>query len=157
MDISFNFIEKITLNDRTLLKGFIKDIFKKEKKKATSLTFVFCSDDYLLQINKTYLHHNYYTDIITFDLSNPSLNEIYGEIYISVETIRSNSQRFNTTIKSELHRVIFHGILHLCGYMDKNTTDQNTMTGKEDFYLTKYVQYLEQKKTLTCSTKHSSF
>jgi len=145
MDISFNFIETITLNNRSLLKGFIKDIFKKEKKKATSLSFVFCSDDYLLQINKTYLQHNYYTDIITFDLSNPSHNEIEGEIYISVETIRSNSQRFNTSIKSELHRVIFHGILHLCGYKDKNTAQQKIMTNKEDFYLTKYAQYLEKK------------
>ena len=145
MDISFNFIETITLNNRSLLKGFIKDIFKKEKKKATSLSFVFCSDDYLLQINKTYLQHNYYTDIITFDLSNPSHNEIEGEIYISVETIRSNSQRFNTSIKSELQRVIFHGILHLCGYKDKNTAQQKIMTNKEDFYLTKYAQYLEKK------------
>ena len=145
MDISFNFIETITLNNRSLLKGFIKDIFKKEMKKATSLSFVFCSDDYLLQINKTYLQHNYYTDIITFDLSNPSHNEIEGEIYISVETIRSNSQRFNTSIKSELHRVIFHGILHLCGYKDKNTAQQKIMTNKEDFYLTKYAQYLEKK------------
>ncbi len=145
MDISFNFIETITLNNRSLLKGFIKDIFKKEKKKATSLSFVFCSDDYLLQINKTYLQHNYYTDIITFDLSNPSHNEIEGEIYISVETIRSNSQRFNTSIKSELHRVIFHGILHLCGYKDKNTAQQKIMTNKEDLYLTKYAQYLEKK------------
>lgn len=145
MDISFNFIETITLNNRSLLKGFIKDIFKREKKKATSLSFVFCSDDYLLQINKTYLQHNYYTDIITFDLSNPSHNEIEGEIYISVETIRSNSQRFNTSIKSELHRVIFHGILHLCDYKDKNTAHQKIMTNKEDFYLAKYAQYLEKK------------
>ena len=140
MDISFNFIETITLNNRSLLKGFIKDIFKREKKRATSLSFVFCSDDYLLQINKTYLQHNYYTDIITFDLSNPSHNEIEGEIYISVETIRSNSQRFNTSIKSELHRVIFHGILHLCDYKDKNTAHQKIMTKKEDFYLAKYAQ-----------------
>ena len=143
MDISFNFIESITLSNRKLFRNFIGIILKSEKKKAGTLSFVFCSDDYLLQINKSYLQHDYYTDIITFDLSNPASKVVEGEIYISVDTVRSNAQRFNSSIKSELYRVMFHGILHLCGYNDKSSAEQKIMTQKEDFYLAKYANYLD--------------
>ncbi len=138
MPVEFNFPEKITLTDRTRLKSFIASVFKKEKKSLGNLSYVFCSDDYLLDINRGFLQHDYYTDIITFDLTEPGAKKIDAEIYISVDTIRDNARRFNTTITRELHRVIFHGILHLCGYKDKSSKDQALMTQKEDYYLAQY-------------------
>lgn len=138
MPVEFNFPEKIALADRTRLKTFIESIFKKEKKSLGNLSYVFCSDDYLLDINRSFLQHDYYTDIITFDLSEPGARKIDAEIYISVDTIRDNARRFNTTVTRELHRVIFHGVLHLCGYKDKSSKDQALMTQKEDHYLSQY-------------------
>ncbi len=138
MPVEFNFPEKISLTDRARLKLFIASIFKKEKKSLGNLSYVFCSDDYLLEINRSFLQHDYYTDIITFDLTEPGSKKTDAEIYISVDTIRDNAQRFNTTITRELHRVIFHGVLHLCGYKDKSQKDQALMTRMEDHYLSKY-------------------
>jgi rRNA maturation RNase YbeY len=109
-----------------------------EDQEAELLGFIFCSDDYLLKINQDFLKHNYYTDIITFDLSEPGTNIISGDIYISVDTVRDNAQRFNTSIVRELHRVIFHGILHLCGYSDKTKAQQLIMREMEDKYLELY-------------------
>ncbi|RYD83098.1 MAG: rRNA maturation RNase YbeY [Sphingobacteriales bacterium] len=138
MAIEFNYQKKIALRQRTQLKAFLASIFKKEKKKFGSINYVFCSDEYLLDINRSFLNHDYFTDIITFDLSEPGATSIDAEIYISIDTIRDNAQRFNTTISKELHRVIFHGILHLCGYKDKTPKDQALMTKKEDYYLNLY-------------------
>ncbi len=138
MAIEFNFQKKIVLANRSSLKDFILSIFRKEKKKAGNISYVFCSDEYLLQINSSFLNHDYFTDIITFDLSEPGSKSIDAEIYISVDTIRYNAERFDTSIKRELHRVIFHGILHLCGYNDKTAKDQALMTKKEDEYLQRY-------------------
>ncbi len=116
--IRFHFLAEVPLRDRSRLKSFLPSIFKKEKKQLAELQYIFCSDDYLLSINKQYLDHDYYTDIITFDLSEPS-QPINAEIYISVDRVRDNARSFGTTLKKELHRVIFHGALHLCGYGDK--------------------------------------
>jgi rRNA maturation RNase YbeY len=140
MDINFNFPSKISLNKRTDLKKYISTIFKKEKKIASALSFIFCSDRYLLQINKDFLRHNYFTDIITFDLSEPGSGIISGEIYISTDTVRTNAGRFKTTISKELHRVMFHGVLHLCGYADKTKKEKAIMTQKEDHYLAGYFK-----------------
>lgn len=138
MHIEFNFPAKVGLANRTELKKFIESIFRKEKKKPGTISYVFCSDDYLLDINRSYLNHDYYTDIITFDLSEPGSGIIDAEIYISIDTIRDNTKRFQTSINKELHRVIFHGVLHLCGYKDKTSKDQALMTQKEDHYLDLY-------------------
>ncbi|WP_240965766.1 rRNA maturation RNase YbeY [Pseudoflavitalea sp. G-6-1-2] len=119
------------------MKSFIIDLFKKEKKKAGELSFVFCSDAYLLEINKQYLKHNYYTDIITFDLSQTP-GVISGELYISVDRVKDNAQNFNVSFKEELHRVIFHGALHLCGYKDKTEKEEALMRKMEDKYLRLY-------------------
>jgi rRNA maturation RNase YbeY len=140
MDISFNFPSTISLRKRAALKEFIAAIFQKERQKASSLNVIFCSDDFILGINKTYLHHNYFTDIITFDLSANRSDGIEGEIYISTDTVRSNALRFGTTITNELHRVLFHGVLHLCGYADKTEKEQASMTSKENFYLNLYFK-----------------
>ncbi|MFT3979179.1 MAG: rRNA maturation RNase YbeY [Ferruginibacter sp.] len=138
MAIHFNFPEKITLANRLALKEFILSIFKKEKRQPGDISYVFCSDKYILEINRSFLAHDYYTDIITFDLSEKGAKQIDAEIYISVDTIRDNASRYNTSINRELHRVIFHGILHLCGYKDKTPKDQALMTRMEDHYLSLY-------------------
>ena len=135
--VTFHFAERISLTNRTDLKTFIIGLFKREKKKVGELSFVFCSDAYLLEINKQYLKHDYYTDIITFDLSQiPGM--ISGEIYISVDRVRDNAQNFNVSFKEELHRVIFHGALHLCGYRDKTAKEEALMRKMEDKYLKLY-------------------
>ena len=145
MSIEFNFPEKVSLANRTILKDFILSIFKKEKKKAGNISYVFCSDDYLLDINRSYLNHDYFTDIITFDLSESGSNSIDGEIYISVDTVRDNARRFKTSFSKELHRVMFHGVLHLCGYKDKSDNEQTAMTEKEDHYLHLYSKMFHVK------------
>ncbi|MBP6024499.1 rRNA maturation RNase YbeY [Ferruginibacter sp.] len=140
MAIQFFFLQQnISLTQRKLLKIFIKDIFKKEKKKPETLTYIFCSDEYLLEINKSHLKHNYYTDIITFDLSERP-ESITGEIYISTDRVRDNSITLGVTIKEELHRVIFHGALHLCGYKDKTPKDAKRMREAEDRCLNAYFK-----------------
>src|ERR1700753_4099489 len=112
--IFFHFLEGgFTLSDRRRLKLFILTLFKKEKKKPGEIRYIFCSDDYLLDVNRQFLHHDFYTDIITFELSEPG-QPINAEIYISVDRVRDNARSFGTSLKKELHRVIFHGALHLC-------------------------------------------
>jgi probable rRNA maturation factor len=123
-----------TLSNRGLLKKFIEGIFKKEKKKLVSLNYVFCSDERLLQINKDYLRHDYYTDIISFDLSDNWMG-LNGEIYISVDRVRDNAARLGISFSIELKRVIFHGALHLCGYKDKSEVDIQIMRSMENKYL----------------------
>jgi len=142
MDINFNFQKNISLTNRKRLKQFIIKIFKTEKVALESMSYVFCSDEFILQINKDYLKHDYYTDIISFDLSLSKNSPIIGEIYISVDTIRDNAKRFETTIQQELHRVIFHGALHMCGYKDKTKKDKALMTIKEDEYLYLYFKHI---------------
>src|SRR5260221_12541250 len=136
--IKFFFLTQgITLRNRNKLKHYLKDILEKEGKKLGYLNCIFCSDEFLLEINRQYLQHYYYTDIITFDLSENS-NSIQAEIYISSDRIKDNSRRLGITIKSEIHRVIFHGVLHLCGYKDKKKKEKKQMRAKEDYYLKNY-------------------
>lgn len=104
-----------------------------------SLTYIFCSDEYLLEINRSHLKHNYYTDIITFDLSETP-EAITGEIYISTDRVRDNAETLCVTLKEELHRVIFHGALHLCGYKDKTPKDAKAMRAAEDRSLHAYFK-----------------
>ena len=141
MDIHFCFLKSISLSNRTKLKAFLVKLSEEEKTKVESLTIVFCSNQYLLDINKRFLKHDYYTDIITFDLTSKGNKEKTAEIYISTDQIRKNAADFNTTIGNELHRVIFHGVLHLCGYNDKSRRQKEKMTEKENKYLAKYRSY----------------
>ena len=136
--IKFFFPYKTSLVHRSGLKAFIESIFRKEGKLLDSLNYVFCSDKELLRINKDFLHHNYYTDIITFDLSEPGKG-IQGEIYISAERVKDNSLQMGVSFKNELHRVIFHGALHLCGYQDKTTAQRKEIRAMEDKCLGKYL------------------
>ena len=129
------FYEKkgFSLRNRGTLKDFIEKIFRKEKNLLGSINYIFCSDKKLLEINKTYLKHNFYTDIISFDLS--SGPKKIAEIYISVDRVRENAKSLGVSLNNELHRVIFHGALHICGYKDKTNKDRAVMRSKEDHYL----------------------
>jgi probable rRNA maturation factor len=126
------------LPNRQKLKGFIAQLFAKEgRRQLKNLNYIFCTDDYLLQVNHDFLQHDYYTDIITFDLSDTP-KEVTGEIYISVDRVRENAATHQVSFTEELHRVIFHGALHLCGYKDKKPAEVKAMRGAEDRYLALY-------------------
>jgi len=129
--VQFNFlVDSFSLRERTRLKAFIETIFENEGYLLESLSYIFCSDKYLRSINKTFLSHNYDTDIITFNLSES--NKIVGEIYISIDRVRDNASFYGKTLREELHRVIFHGVFHLCGYKDKSSAEQKEMRSEEN-------------------------
>nr|WP_214448277.1 rRNA maturation RNase YbeY [Flavihumibacter rivuli] len=137
-NIQFHYLDqRFHFPKRNEVKSFLNELFRKEKKKLEGLSFIFCSDEYLLEINRNYLQHDYYTDIITFDLSAPGQGTT-GEIYISIDRVRDNAQNLNETFSYELHRVIFHGALHLCGYKDKTQQEEILMRKMEDKYLKLY-------------------
>lgn len=128
-----------SLTNRLTLKKFIESIFKTEKRQLNSINFVFVSDKKLLEINKQYLKHDYYTDIISFELSTPG-QPVVGDIYISIDRIKANASQLGVSFRAELHRVIFHGVLHLCGYGDKSKKEADIIRLKENFYLQKYFK-----------------
>ena len=129
--ITFYFNEvRFTLRSRKLLKETIENVFKRNNIKVRSVFFIFCTDEFLLKVNQDYLSHDYYTDIITFDLSND--NEVEGEIYISVERVKENANSHNVPFILEIYRVVFHGVLHLCGFRDKTMIQKKRMRKEED-------------------------
>ncbi|MGB8194049.1 MAG: rRNA maturation RNase YbeY [Chitinophagaceae bacterium] len=136
-DIKFHFQIKTTLRNRRKLKAAIVTEFKLRRYKLGSLNVIFCSDKYLLDINRQYLQHDYYTDIITFNLASPD-EPVEGEIYISVDRVKENAVNARVAINHELHRVIFHGVLHLCGLDDSTSSLRKTMSINEDKLLLKY-------------------
>jgi len=119
---------------------WIKSIAQTHNKKIGEIAYIFCSDDCILKINNEYLQHDYYTDIITFDYSEK--NTISGDIFISIDTVKSNAEKFGESFEKELHRVIIHGILHLCGQNDQTPDERTEMTRKEDFALTSFIPVL---------------
>jgi probable rRNA maturation factor len=135
--IQLHFISKCSLSSIGRLKTFISSIFKKEGKSLESLSIIFCNDGYLLELNREFLNHDFYTDILSFKLS-PSGKPLIAEIYISVDRVRDNAKNLNSTFKSEVHRVIFHGILHFCGYKDKSPSNIIKMRAAEDKLLKRY-------------------
>ena len=138
---------KISLNNRSGLKKFIESIFRKEKKKLKSLNYIFCKDSHLLKINQEYLNHDFYTDIISFDLSEKE-GGVLGEIYISIDRVRENSKKLGIPLSKELRRVIFHGALHLCGYRDNTYAEIIRMRKVEEYYLNIYLQV--SRDTVSC-------
>jgi len=122
---------------KTKLKVQIEQLFKKERVLLDSLNYIFCSDEYLLQINREFLKHDFYTDIITFDLSEKT-GAVIGEVYISLDRVKENAATLGTIFNEELLRVLFHGALHLCGYRDKKKADIEEMRKKEEQYLRLY-------------------
>ena len=126
-DIEFN------LTDSVKIENWINECIELEGKEAGEITYIFCSDPYILEINKEHLQHDYFTDIITFDYCFDDI--INGDMFISIDTVRDNAVRFNQSFEQELYRVVIHGILHLIGYNDSNDEEQRIMSLKEDFYL----------------------
>jgi probable rRNA maturation factor len=124
---------KFRLSQQRHLSAWISSVVQKENSAIETLSFIFCSDNYLLGINRDFLQHDYYTDIITFDLGTRKL--LNGEIYISIDRIRENAKTFMVPLQEELHRVIIHGVLHLLGYSDKSAKQKRQMTDKENWCL----------------------
>ena len=116
--------------DQTKVSRWIKLVAASQGRKAGHINYIFCDDERILEVNNYYLQHDYFTDIITFDYS--SGKTISGDIYISIDTVKSNAEGLKISFEEELHRVIIHGILHLCGQDDKTTESQAEMTRKEN-------------------------
>lgn len=124
-----------SLKNKKDLTGIILHLFKKENNvDLESLTYIFCTDQYLRKLNRRFLNHDYYTDILTFVLSDKG-NPLVSEIYISIDRVKENSQKLNISQHNEILRVIFHGALHLCGYNDNTDRQKIRMRQKEDEYL----------------------
>jgi rRNA maturation RNase YbeY len=126
-DISFN------LPHKQEVKKWLTSVVIAESKKAGELSVIFCSDDHLLQINRQYLQHDYYTDIITFDYTEDDV--LSGDLFISIDRVRANAEEYGQTFDDELRRVMVHGILHLCGYSDTTDELRKVMQAAEDRYL----------------------
>lgn len=115
------------------VRSWIHDMIQRENKKPGEIAIYLCSDEHLLEVNRTFLKHDTYTDIITFDYSEGNI--VSGEIFVSIDRVRENAKEFNASVRDELHRVLIHGVLHLCGYGDKTPSEKAVMTDKEDFCL----------------------
>ncbi len=139
INILFFFQEKITLRRRKRLKAFLSNVLEKMAGKVSGeVRIIFCSDDELLQINRDFLAHDYYTDIITFPFTMPSEKNIEAELYISVDRVRENAKVLEASLERGLHRVVFHGVLHLCGLDDKIEAQASAMRRAEDLLLKEY-------------------
>ena len=112
------------------MNAWIKSVANKYKKNVGEIAYIFCSDKKILEVNKQYLQHDYYTDIITFDYCEKDV--LNGDIFISIETVSSNAERFRVSFEEELRRILIHGILHLCGQDDKTPALRAEMTRKEN-------------------------
>ncbi len=128
--ISFNYELEFQLENEEQYSSWISNVISSENKKEGDINYIFCDDEYILEINKQYLDHDYYTDIISFDYSVG--NELHGDIFVSVERVRENAIEFEVTFDEELKRVLAHGVLHYCGYKDKTEEEELIMRSKED-------------------------
>jgi probable rRNA maturation factor len=127
-DVSFR------LSKKEGIATWLKSVARKEGFSIAELNIILCSDEYLFHMNKQYLQHHTYTDIITFDFSEGK-SPVSGELYISVERVKDNANKLNITVQEELHRVMVHGVLHLCSYSDKRHSERAEMRRLEDLYL----------------------
>jgi len=131
------------LKDKRKLSAYLEKLARKHLKvKAVRLAYIFCSDDHLHKMNRQFLNHDTLTDIITFDMSEFN-DTLEGEMYISVERVRDNAEKFGVSYADELHRVIFHGALHLCGFKDKKDADIKEMRKQEAKCLKDYTKFKE--------------
>ena len=129
LEIVFEDVDAVSFEHSSILDWYSK-VANQEEKVLGDLTIIFCSDDYLLEVNREHLDHDYYTDIITFDYSD--FPTVSGDLFISVDRVKENATDFNVSFEHELHRVIIHGFLHLCGYFDKTNEDELLMRSKEN-------------------------
>lgn len=132
----FYFSEDIdyTLNHTTDMNQMIGQVSEKESVRIDYLNYIFCSDNYLLDINKKYLKHDYFTDIITFESSEED-GKVSGDIFISIDRAKDNAADYNVSLKNEVTRLIIHGLLHLIGFKDSTDDEKLLMRKKEDYYL----------------------
>lgn len=128
--ISFNYENDFNLDNEAEISTWISNVIVSEKKKEGDINYIFCNDDFLLNINQQYLNHDTLTDIISFDYSVG--NELHGDIFISTERVAENALDFGVLFSDELLRVLSHGVLHYCGYKDKSEADELLMRNKED-------------------------
>ncbi len=134
LEFNWSDVPSFQLNE-TILQDWLTEVCLLEKKKLGEVAVVFCSDDELLEMNRSYLNHDYFTDIITFDYCENDL--IHGDLFISVDRVKDNAKGLNIGFLVELSRVMVHGVLHLCGYGDKSDDEKTLMREKEDCYLNK--------------------
>lgn len=138
LNFFFENIENLSINEN--ITSWIEYIITHEGKKLGDINYIFCDDEYLLKINQDYLQHDYYTDIITFDYVKGK--KISGDIFVSVTRVTENAPLLSKSFEEELHRVIAHGVLHLCGYKDKTEAEIKEMRNKEDFYLNAISEFI---------------
>lgn len=148
MAVTFHIQEvDFSLANRRVLKAWLRQLAEAERKDVGALTCIFCSDEYLLSLNKTYLEHDYYTDVITFDYS--AGNVISGDIFISIDSVQANAAAYKVSFLSELYRVMAHGVLHLCGYRDATEAERKVMRAKENACLG-MLPFLQSALGLKC-------
>ncbi|MFB9120191.1 rRNA maturation RNase YbeY [Bergeyella porcorum] len=138
LNFFFENIENLSINEN--ITSWIEYIITHEGKKLGDINYIFCDDEYLLKINQDYLQHDYYTDIITFDYVKGK--KISGDIFVSVTRVSENAPLLSKSFEEELHRVLAHGVLHLCGYKDKTEAEIKEMRSKEDFYLNAISEFI---------------
>jgi len=131
----FNENIEFTLRNKNSIRSWLLLCVEAESEKLDEINFIFCSDKYLRKINKQYLNHDYFTDIITFPLSDKGAKQISGDIFISIERVRENAKTYRVNTNEELHRVMAHGLLHLCGYGDKSEKEVKIMRRMENKWL----------------------
>jgi len=132
---------KFVLKEKRKVSKWINDVIKLHQKKLGNVSYIFCSNQYILELNQQYLSHNYFTDIITFDYCYD--NKVEGDIFISIDTVLDNSHCFKTNFNDELLRVIIHGVLHLVGFSDKTAKQQKQMRVLEDEALSIFYSYAD--------------
>ncbi len=131
MAVSFNFVDtKDILSQKNKIKSWIKSVVEQRGWKTGEISYIFCSDEYLLNVNQTYLKHDYFTDIITFDYTDAT--KVSGDLFISIDRVRDNAQELNLSFEQELYRVIIHGVLHLLGLKDKTEEEAKEMRKAEE-------------------------
>lgn len=128
--INFNYESDFELNNETAITDWISSVILSENKSEGEINYIFCNDDYLLEINRQYLNHDTLTDVISFDYSLG--NELSGDIFMSTERVEDNAKDFKVSFSNELNRVMIHGILHFCGFKDKSDDDEKLMRSKEE-------------------------
>jgi rRNA maturation RNase YbeY len=134
--IAFEYLKKDDITKINHNKKWLNQVISNEDKEEGDITYIFCDDDYLLEKNIRFLNHNTLTDVITFDYCEG--NSVGGDIFISIERVKENSEVFKVDFLTELNRVMVHGLLHLLGYKDKTERESNLMRKKENYYLSKY-------------------
>jgi rRNA maturation RNase YbeY len=145
VEIHFEDINKVPGVNSEFLFSWYTQVCVIEDKLLGDVTLIFCSDEYLLDMNRTHLDHDYYTDIITFDYSEGNI--VSGDLFISYDRVVDNASSFSSSINDELHRVCVHGLLHLCGYKDKSKLDELLMRQKEDEMLNLRLFHVEHLKS----------